>query len=174
MASEMQTPSEADITISSVISQEEVSEEPIQQAEATLSVNLGPFLRDGLIKVHMDNEITAVFWLRSYLVNQNSAPDIAATNLNFNQFTLDLCGHFGYSEQQHSLVWDPRGLIHSLDCEYVVRGRNGWVAALILMQNQKFVQENKVPCHFHIVNYIEFEMHKKTMASKDTNAKQIA
>lgn len=106
--------------------------------------------------VHMDNEVTAVFWLRSYLQDQHTHARIDAASLDFDRFGVDLCGHFGYSEQQHSLVWDPRGLVRGLDCEYVVRGRNGWIAALILMQNQESVLEKGLPCHFHIVNYIEF------------------
>lgn len=58
-----------------------------------------------------------------------------ALKLDYELFFEDLQSHFGYSHNTHALLWDPRSQVIVFDCEYIVRNRNGWLAALIAMLN---------------------------------------
>lgn len=73
------------------------------------------------------------------------------SELDYDIFSEDLRSHFGYSPEVHVLVWDSRNCINRLDCEYAIRNRNYWLAALIAMQNREVVAGHGLTCCFFIV-----------------------
>lgn len=60
-----------------------------------------------------------------------------ALGLDYDPFIEDLRSHFGYSHDTHVLLWGYQEHIDGLDCEYAIRSRNGWLGALIALQNKE-------------------------------------
>jgi hypothetical protein len=79
-----------------------------------------------------------------------------AVELDYDPFIEDLRSHFGYSHDTHVLLWDHREHIDGLDCEYAIRTRNGWLGALIALQNKEAVAGHGLTCRFFIVTKNEF------------------
>ncbi|KAF4769515.1 hypothetical protein HAV15_011773 [Penicillium sp. str.  len=119
------------------------------------------YLRDGLINVQQYGMASGLFWLRSYISKGYTPPVDMVSELDYDFFLEDLRSHFGYSPEVHVLVWDARNCINRLDYEYAIRNRNGWLAALIAMQNREAVAGHGLTCHFFIVTKSEFELHRK-------------
>jgi hypothetical protein len=107
-----------------------------QHSQSTALYSARLFLRDGLIKLHYHGMASGLFWLRSYIRKVCIPPVDMAVELDYDPFIEDLRSHFGYSHDTHVLLWDHREHIDGLDCEYAIRTRNGWLGALIALQNK--------------------------------------
>lgn len=96
-------------------------------------------------------------WYWEWIIRNGCIPLLdMGLELDYDLFFEDLRSHFDYSHETNVLVWDPRNFVNILDCEYAVRNRNGWLAALIAMQNKESVPGIGLTSFFFIVTKSEF------------------